>query len=321
MTTTMVRDSLVGDAWIQQTAQANPVSRIIDPATGNPTGDIFTGPVRLGHNDLFELPKPMVAKDGTKSGEPKYGAKILFTPVSDMRIFQEEYWASCSMHWADHFDQGSNQFLGLHSPFRDQQEKVKPGQPTGYTPGCIFFSSTSKFKPPVVDIRNNPVVDRSRVYPGVWAFCALKPYKYGQGWPKRGIAFGIQSVMIIGDDKRLGGAKEADPRKQFAGVNVTAPIVRPDLTSGMAGQGASSGGYMPQAQPGGYNAAILPQVPQAHWTPPASGTAPFVPPNPAPAAGQYTPALSQTGSQYAPPAPSTTKYPSSEEDEDAAMYR
>lgn len=260
MTTTVVRDSIVGDAWIQQTAAAVPMQRVVDATTGQLTGDILTGPVRLAFETLFTLPQPT-----PQNQNPKFGSMLLFTPYADFSILYEEYYAECGATFPEYYDAPSQQYNGLHSPFRDQREKTKFG---GFTPGCIFINCTSKFKPPVVDIRGNPIVDPSKVYPGVWAICSINRYAYGKNppQPKKGVGFGLQSVMIIGDDTKFGGGAP-DPQKTFAGVNVSAPIVRPDALQHMPQGGAqppaqppiTAGGYAPAPQP-----AAQPYAPPAH---------------------------------------------------------
>lgn len=244
MTTTIMKDSIVGDAWIRQTQQNVPIQKIVDPATGAWNGDFLTGPVRLAFVDLFELPK----KRADATSEPKYGATLLFPPGVEMGLLYEEYYAIAAKEFADKYEPSSQQYYGLRSPFRNQAEKAKFG---GYTPGCIFMTCTSKFKPPVVDTRYNPIVDRSKVYAGVWAICAINAYAYKD--PKNpGIAFGLQSVMIIADDSKFGGGGP-DAAKQFAGVNVAAPVVRPDIANGMPSGGAPApaAGIPGYTMPGG----------------------------------------------------------------------
>lgn len=271
MTTKMVRDSIVGDDWILQTMRNVPVQRIIDPATGNFNGDIITGPVRLAFDNLFDLPP---ANETNKN--PKYGTQLLFPPNVDFTIFYEEYYKACAQHFPENYVPETQQYMGLHSPFRDQAEKLKFG---GYTPGCVFMTVSSKYKPPVVDSRMNPIVDKTKVYPGVWAICVVNTYDYGKNppQPKKGINFGLQSVMIIGDDTKFGN-QGPDVKAQFKGVNVTAPIVRPGVGAGMAGMNpaapapaAAIPGY---TQPGGGVArpgmpGQVPHVPQTHYVPPA----------------------------------------------------
>jgi len=258
MTTTIVRDSIVGDNWIKQTAGSVPIQRVIDAQTGEPTGDILTGPVRLAFDTLFELPQP-----SAQMQNPKYGAALLFTPLADFSIFYEEYYRVCGQEFADHYDAASGQYYGLHSPFRDQAEKAKFG---GFTPGCVFMTCTSKFKPPVVDVRGNPLVDKSKVYPGVWAICAVNPYSYKDP-RKKGVGFGLQSVMIIGDDTKFGGGAP-DPNKTFAAAKgaIQAPAI-----SGAAMGNMPSGA----PQPG--------QPPQGGMAPPPQGGTYAAPPAGAPA--------------------------------------
>ena len=275
MTTTIVRDSIVGDAWIQQTAQSVPIQKVIDAETGNETGDILTGPVRLAFDTLFELPQP-----SAKMENPKYGAALLFTPMADFGLFYEEYHRICAQDFADHYDAASGQYYGLHSPFRDQAEKAKFG---GFTPGCVFMTCTSKFKPPVVDARGNPIVDQSKVYPGVWAICAVNAYSYKDP-RKKGVGFGLQSVMIIGDDTKFGGGAP-DPNKTFAAAK--GAIQTPAIQSGQVAGNMPVGGQPPAG------AAMPP--------PPAGGTHAAPAPAPAAPAASAPAAAPPGGAQYTMP--------------------
>lgn len=255
MTTTVMRDSIVGDDWIYQTAQAVPIQKIIDETTGQPTGDFLTGPVRLAFDNLFELPKP---KPGMEN--PKYGAALLFSPWADFAPLYEEYNRLCGQKFADKYDARSGQYVGLYSPFRDQSEKANFG---GFTPGLVFLSSTSKFKPPVIDSRYNPIVDPSKAYAGVWAICSINAYTFDDP-RKKGVAFGLQSVMIIGDDTKFGGGAP-DPTKTMAAVRglVSAPIARPDPSrmgqSQPAAQPAGIPGYTQHAPAQAHRPAAAPQ--------------------------------------------------------------
>jgi len=259
MTTTIMRDSIVGDAWIMQTCQAVPIQRVLNDK-GEVTQDILTGPVRLSWCDLFELPP--VTKDNQN---PKYGTTLLFPPnnLIDMTLFYEDYYKVCAASFADHWDGGTQQYYGLKTPFRPQEEKLKF---QGYTPGSIFMTVSTKFKPSVVDVRGNPIVDPSKVYPGVWAICSVNAYPNTDARTK-GVRFGLQNVMIIGDDKSLGGGG-ADPSQTFKGIagQVAAPIVRPDIARNMPGSAPAPGGVPAGAPP----------IPQSHYS--APGASPPPPP-------------------------------------------
>lgn len=274
MTTTMVRDSVVGDQWLKQTMAQAPITRIMDQKTGMFKGDLLTGPVRLAFENVFELPKP-------KANEPnkilKFGSSLLFPPLVDFSILYEEYYKACGQFFPEYWDAPTQQFSGLHSPFHPQEEKLKWG---GFTPGCVYINSTSKFKPPIVDARLNPIVDRTKVYAGVWAICAINAYPYGKNppQPKKGIGFGLQSVMIIGDDTKF-GTGGPDAKAAFAGINVAAPIVRPEMMNGMP-----VGNPMPPAagipgytMPGG---GVGQPLPQTHYTGAPMHPVPSAPPSP-----------------------------------------
>lgn len=248
MVTTLVRDSIVGDKWIEDTANAVPIQWVYDEKTGEPTGDLLTGPVRLAFDNLFELPRLT-----SSNQNPKFGATLLFTPFAVFDLMNDAYYDTCAQMFPEYWDQGEGDYLGLHSPFHDQRDKAaKYG---GFTPGCTYINATSRYKPPVVDIRMNPIVDPSKVYPGVWAICSINVYGYGKNppQPKKGVGFGLQNVMIIGDDTKFGGGA-ADPNKTFAGVRgLAGPITRPDAARALGQHGAGagrpqqSGAYRPPA--------------------------------------------------------------------------
>lgn len=298
MTTTLVKDSIVGDAWITQTAQACPVHRKIGD-NGQPTGDILTGPVRLAFvDDLWDGSKP----DPSNPGKAQtFSATLLFTPLADFKIFYEEYYAELAERFASYYNPHMNppQYVGVHSPFHDQAEKANKYM--GYTPGCVFLNSGSQYKPPIVDIRGNPIVDKNKIYPGVWAICGVKRYTYGIGknpQPKKGVAFGLQTVMLIGDDTRFGGGAP-DAKEMFSGINITAPIVRPDALASMPQGG-------PPAPGPGIPGYTTPGFGQPGAPAPVQQPPGFIPPGAPAGVPSAAPMNSTTG--YATPA---TPYPSS----------
>lgn len=282
MTTTVMRNSIVGDDWIRQSCANVPCQYVLDQETRQPTGDILTGPVRLAFDYLFEPPKATPSMPN-----PKYGAALLFTPFTDFTVLFEEYYKKVAEAFADRYDAGSGQYVGLHSPFRDQVEKAKFG---GFTPGCVFISVRSDYKPPLVDARYNPIVDKAKVYPGVWAICSINAYvnKPDKTNPakKIGIGFGLQSVMIIGDDEKFGGGAP-DPNKTFAGVGgaITAPSITAAQAQGMpAGNAAGQPGMPPPPTGGTYAAAQGTYAPAPARSP--VGVAPSAPPGYAQMPGQ-----------------------------------
>ena len=238
-----MKDSNVSEAWIAEQMRTNP-PRLL------PNGNVFSGPVRLSFANIFKPGKP-----NEEGGEGKFGASLLFPPGTDFTVFNAVWLKAAKEGFPQNWD-AQGQPVGLHSPFHRQDEKaIGPKPMAGYTPGAIYFACTSKFQPPVVDGTVPPrqvgdktefvtVTDESRAYSGVWAFVTVNTFKYGPPRPKKGIAFGLQTVMLIADDTKLGGGG-GNPTTDFAGVTITA-------TANVAEKfGALPGGAPPMAGPVG----------------------------------------------------------------------
>ncbi len=209
--TQLSKDSTIDPRWLGEQMRVNPPRMLQN-------GNIFSGPVRLAFPNLFE---PRAAQGNQGEGKSKFGAALLFPLGADMTLFSQTWTKAAKEAFPKHWDASGNP-VGLHIPFHDQREKAFGAKPlAGYTPGAITFNVTSNFKPQVVDVQMNPIVDEARVYPGVWAFVSMNVYKYGPPQPKTGIAFGLQSIMIIADDQKLGGGG-SDPRQDFANITMTA---------------------------------------------------------------------------------------------------
>lgn len=201
-------DSKIDPRWVEENMRLNPPRRL-------ESGVIFSGPVRLSFPNVFRPGKP-----SQEGAEGKYGAALLFPPGTAMDVFSAAWHEAARAAFPKNFD-ASGHPSGLHSPFHDQREKAVGAKPlAGYTPGAIFLNVSSKFKPTVVDPSQNLIVDEDRVYPGVWAFAGLNVYTYNDP-RKKGVGFGLQTLMIIADDVRLAGGG-GDPRKDFEGIKLTA---------------------------------------------------------------------------------------------------
>lgn len=224
MTTTVMKDSRVGDQWIYNACQVNPVSYVLDPKTGLQTGSILTGPVRLAFTEgLFEAQHKMKS-DPTSAMQ--FQAVCLFTPWTDLTILNTEFMkmaqAEFNGQWTQ--DPTTGAIFGIDYPIRDQGEKA--AKFSGYTPGLKFINPSSKYKPSVVDIRMNPIVDATKVYSGCWAIVSLSVYASGKNTPRKGPRFGLQSVMFLADDTPLSGAAP-DPRTLYSGVKTVTPPAAP----------------------------------------------------------------------------------------------
>lgn len=262
MASTIMRNSIVDDAWLREMMAANPPKVI--PGAG---GDTFlTGPVRLAFVHVWEK-APKLSTD--KNSKLAFQAAVLFPPGSDFTIFINEMTRIHNEAFPQfpYNPNGTNGVIcqggwpGLTIPFKHAGEWANKYD--GYTPGGVVLSTSSDFQPKIVDVRNNPIVDQKQIYPGVWALVALNSYVSGKSQPKKGAGFGLGGIMKIGDDTNLAGTG-IDAQKVFADVKVRPPATSP--------QNAFAGGVAPPP-PANPVAAFQP----TSAPPPAAAPAPAAP--------------------------------------------
>lgn len=213
--------------WVKRACAANPIA-LLD------NGNYTSGPVRLSWPNIFEKGKPM-----DEGAEGKYGSVILFPAVVNLDLLQIAVLNCAKENFASNFGADGQPF-GLHFPFRDQQVKQHID---GYVPGSIFLTLPSGQRPPCVDHNLQNIIEESRVYPGVWAIVSMNVFSWDRK-VKKGVSFGLQSVMIVADDLPLGSV--ADPAADFARVQ---KIGTDTQYSGAAAFGMSPNTTLPANDP------------------------------------------------------------------------
>lgn len=186
------------DEWIASVVAKNPIVLL-------ESGNYRTCPVRLSFPNIFSRSKPI-----PPNPEGKFGANLLFPVCADLTLLKKVVEQVAKDKWGDKPPK-------LRSPFKDQEENLRY---EGYVAGGIFLACNAHLKPSCIDAKGHVITDETAVYPGVWAVCTIRPFSYDKGVNK-GVAFGLQSVMIVADDKNLGGSSE-DVGKAFAGVQIDA---------------------------------------------------------------------------------------------------
>lgn len=246
----MMKDSKMPAVWIERAWTLNPMT-LVDG------GAVRTGPVRLAFANLAHPAKR--GQNDPPDKKMKFGATLLFPPYP---IVQQQIQQVLVPAYLDtvrrEFPQSigaDGQPFGLHSPFHDQAEKQNF---TGFTPGGICFACTTDFKPQCVDMNMNPIVDEKALYSGVWALVAMRLYAYRD--KKRGVSFGMNSVMILQADTPLGGAG-GDPKKDFAGVKIDAQY-NPHAGFGASAPTLPPSSVLPPAAP------VYASLPPPVWAPP-----------------------------------------------------
>ncbi len=209
--TTRFKDSKLDAVWFEKLMTDNPVQAIIDKQTGQPNGNFLTGPVRLSWCETLYKPK----KDA--KGNDVWSTAILWPAGADITLLGQTVTQCGIANFPGNMTPNGFVWHGLKSPFHDQAEKAHKYE--GYLPGAYFANCSTRFAPRIVDTKMNDIVDLpKRCYPGALAILAVNAYSYDN--LNKGISLGIQSVVIIGDDKNIGGGKGGDPTQHFAGIQV-----------------------------------------------------------------------------------------------------
>mgnify|MGYP000718200289 CR=1 FL=1 len=186
----------------------------LSPAQKLSTGNIRTCPVRLSYPHLF-VAKAQTGDDG-KPGREVYSAALLFPLGADISLLR----TAAAEVAADKFGPAWAK-RNLHSPFRDQDERADGdgNLPSGYASGAIFMNvNANRDYPPGVRLRDMQPAKPSDIYPGCWAIVTLRPYAFDTP-KKKGVSFGLQNVMKLCDDERLGGGGVAAADKEFAPID------------------------------------------------------------------------------------------------------
>jgi hypothetical protein len=213
-----MRDSAKSAEWVARVVAENPIQKVLDD-NGQWAGNIRTCPVRLSFfNNSLHTAVAGKNDDGTDK-TPTFEVQALFPPCANDQITQVLLPLLYDRVRQD-FPQNigpDGSIFGIKTPLRRQEERQQYG---GFTPGGFFLRATTQYKPPVVDSANNPIVDQNRAYPGVWGIISINLFKYAMKVNK-GVSFGLQAVMIVADDNKLGGGA-VDAKAQFAGVKIDA---------------------------------------------------------------------------------------------------
>jgi len=203
---TLMADTDMTDEWIKKAVAANPI-RVLD------SGNILLCPTRGSFLNLFERSRPI-----PPATEGSYGGNLIFPTCADLSLLEKAVEDVLKEKCPDALSKDPKKRVKVKRPFKDQADMLKYD---GYVEGGRFISATSrKNKPTVVDAKQRIVTDDSLIYPGVWVVCTVRPFWYDMGVNK-GVSFGLQSVMVVANDRNLGGGGE-NVAAAFAGVQIDA---------------------------------------------------------------------------------------------------
>lgn len=172
---------------------------------------VTTGEVRLSYVNVWQ---PKVADNGKE----KYSVKVL-VPKTDTATIEALKKAENAALEAGKQTKFGGKLVGVKRILRDGDAELESGQTDDETVrGCIFFNATSD-KQPDVRMRNlQPCIDKAQLYSGVYAHVNVNfyPYKVDTGGGSKGVAAGLNAIMVKRDGEPLGSAfTEADAVAAF----------------------------------------------------------------------------------------------------------
>lgn len=159
---------------------------------------VVTGEVRLSYANVWE-PKSI------NGGKEKYSVSIII-PKSDQKTIEKIEKAIDAA-----IEEGLGKFGGkkpnkkaIKLPLRDGDvEKDDEAYKDAY-----FVNANSMTAPQIVDMKVEPILDRSEIYSGVYARVSLSFYAFNVNGNK-GVACGLRNIQKIKDGEPLGGKTSA----------------------------------------------------------------------------------------------------------------
>lgn len=143
-------------------------------------------------------------------GTPKYSVSLI-VPKSDKATLQK---IKAAIEAA--YKEGETKLKGngksipslesLKTPLRDGD--IDRPDDSAYE-NTYFINANSTTAPGIVDADCNPVLNRSKVYSGVYGRASITFYAFNSNG-NRGIACGLQNLQLIRDGEPLGGKASAE---------------------------------------------------------------------------------------------------------------
>lgn len=164
---------------------------------------MITGIVRTSYAKVWE-PAPDL------SGNMKYSVSLLI-PKKDKRGVE-----ALNIAVQDAIEKGiekgkfsKKNIPLLKLPIRDGDEEIKQGKKDAVYEGMYFINSSSPRAPGIVNAQAQPIMDQDEFYSGCWCRADINFFPFASAGNK-GIGVGLNNLMKIKDDDRLGGRLKAE---------------------------------------------------------------------------------------------------------------
>lgn len=154
---------------------------------------VVTPKFRVAFANVFE-PKPAMA-----GGKPKYSLMAIFPPGTDLSKMNALAKAACDKKFPN------GRPASMRVPFRKGEEKA---QYDGFEPGTIFCTISSQYQPQIITHDKREIFTPQEFYSGCWARATVHAYAYDTAG-NQGVAFGLNNIQKLGDDKPFAGRVDA----------------------------------------------------------------------------------------------------------------
>ena len=159
---------------------------------------VITGLVRLSYANVWE-PKSI------NGGDTKYSCSVIIPKTDAETINAINEAVDCAIK------EGVGKFGGKIPPKSALKLPLRDGDTErddeNYK-GCYFVNANSKTAPQIVDKHVRPILDRSEVYSGVYAYVSLSFFAFNTNGNK-GVACGLGNIQKVRDGEPLGGRTNA----------------------------------------------------------------------------------------------------------------
>lgn len=159
---------------------------------------------RISFPNLFKAQK-------NDAGDEIYSVVLIFTPddqKSDkFKAMVAAAEDAAKAKFGDKLPSGvKNKSLALKSGWPFTACSEKPDY-YGWAPaGSVFVTLTTRYRPQVVDVHTDDILDAAEVYPGCYGRASYRCYAYDNSG-NRGVSIGLQNFQKLADGEPLGGAR------------------------------------------------------------------------------------------------------------------
>jgi hypothetical protein len=171
---------------------------------------ITIGPVRLSYLNCWE------AKAINEGDKPKFSASIIVGKAETAMLAKISAAVEAAKEVGKDTKFGGKIPPVLKLPLRDGAERPED---EAYS-NAWFLNASGNTAPGVVDQARNPIIDKSQMYSGVYAYVNISFYPFNTNG-NRGIAVGLNHIMKAYDAEPLAGRVSID--SAFADIVPEAP--------------------------------------------------------------------------------------------------